>query len=84
MSGNRQGVKRRQAQGNQERNKRPPPKPMGNIFLFEKLYIRIHLNIFYFSLLNDKGPCWFCLSSPEVEKHLVVSVGEHVKKYLFI
>ncbi|CAH1785742.1 unnamed protein product [Owenia fusiformis] len=21
------------------------------------------------------GPCWFCLSSPEVEKHLVVSVG---------
>lgn len=23
------------------------------------------------------GPCWFCLSSPEVEKHLVVSVGEH-------
>lgn len=24
------------------------------------------------------GPCWFCLASPEVEKHLVVSVGEHV------
>uniref|UniRef100_A0A2P2I4V1 CWF19-like protein 1 n=1 Tax=Hirondellea gigas TaxID=1518452 RepID=A0A2P2I4V1_9CRUS len=24
------------------------------------------------------GPCWFCLSSPEVEKHLVVSVGEHI------
>ncbi|XP_023341614.1 CWF19-like protein 1 [Eurytemora carolleeae] len=23
------------------------------------------------------GPCWFCLSSPEVEKHLIVSVGEH-------
>jgi len=22
------------------------------------------------------GPCWFCLSSPEVEKHLIVSVGE--------
>jgi hypothetical protein len=21
------------------------------------------------------GPCWFCLASPEVEKHLVVSVG---------
>lgn len=21
------------------------------------------------------GPCWFCLGSPEVEKHLVVSVG---------
>lgn len=23
-----------------------------------------------------KGPCWFCLGSPEVEKHLVVSVGD--------
>ena len=24
------------------------------------------------------GPCWFCLSSAEVEKHLIVSVGDHV------
>ncbi|XP_074661931.1 CWF19-like protein 1 [Tubulanus polymorphus] len=24
------------------------------------------------------GPCWFCLGSPQVEKHLVVSVGENV------
>jgi len=24
------------------------------------------------------GPCWFCLGSPEVEKHLVVSVGDEV------
>ena len=24
------------------------------------------------------GPCWFCLSSAEVEKHLIVSVGSHV------
>lgn len=23
-----------------------------------------------------KGPCWFCLASPEVEKQLVISVGE--------
>ncbi|KAM8946527.1 CWF19-like protein 1 isoform 2-T2 [Pelodytes ibericus] len=23
------------------------------------------------------GPCWFCLASPEVEKHLVVSIGDH-------
>merc|ERR1712026_615776 len=23
------------------------------------------------------GPCWFCLSSAEVEKHLIVSVGSH-------
>ncbi|XP_048727502.1 CWF19-like protein 1 [Ostrea edulis] len=24
---------------------------------------------------RPSGPCWFCLGSPEVEKHLVVSVG---------
>ncbi|CAL1548757.1 unnamed protein product [Lymnaea stagnalis] len=24
------------------------------------------------------GPCWFCLGSPEVEKHLVVSVADQV------
>uniref|UniRef100_W5NK96 CWF19-like protein 1 n=1 Tax=Lepisosteus oculatus TaxID=7918 RepID=W5NK96_LEPOC len=24
-----------------------------------------------------KPPCWFCLASPEVEKHLVVSIGTH-------
>ncbi|XP_013361667.1 PREDICTED: CWF19-like protein 1 isoform X4 [Chinchilla lanigera] len=23
------------------------------------------------------GPCWFCLASPEVEKHLVVNIGTH-------
>ncbi|XP_076035712.1 CWF19-like protein 1 [Oratosquilla oratoria] len=23
------------------------------------------------------GPCWFCLASPEVEKHLIVCVGNH-------
>jgi diadenosine tetraphosphate (Ap4A) HIT family hydrolase len=22
------------------------------------------------------GPCWFCLASPEVEKHLIVSIGD--------
>lgn len=26
----------------------------------------------------DQAKCWFCLSSPEVEKHLVVSVGTEV------
>ncbi|KAJ0056964.1 hypothetical protein NL108_000776, partial [Boleophthalmus pectinirostris] len=24
------------------------------------------------------GPCWFCLASPQVEKHLVISIGTHV------
>lgn len=23
------------------------------------------------------GPCWFCLASPQVEKHLVISIGDH-------
>lgn len=23
-----------------------------------------------------RGPCWFCLGSPEVEKHLIISIGE--------
>uniref|UniRef100_A0A8C4ZG44 CWF19-like protein 1 n=1 Tax=Gadus morhua TaxID=8049 RepID=A0A8C4ZG44_GADMO len=23
------------------------------------------------------GPCWFCLASPQVEKHLVISIGTH-------
>ena len=27
---------------------------------------------------QPSGPCWFCLGSPEVEKHLVVSVGTQV------
>ena len=26
---------------------------------------------------KPQGPCWFCLSSAEVEKHLIVSVGSH-------
>lgn len=25
---------------------------------------------------EPKGPCWFCLASPEVEKQLVISIGE--------
>ena len=30
-----------------------------------------------------KGSCWFCLGSPQVEKHLVVSVGDDVSGFLF-
>ncbi|XP_030642353.1 CWF19-like protein 1 [Chanos chanos] len=26
---------------------------------------------------QPSGPCWFCLASPEVEKHLVISIGTH-------
>ena len=25
-----------------------------------------------------RGPCWFCVESAEVEKHLIVSIGGHV------
>ncbi|CAG5131123.1 unnamed protein product, partial [Candidula unifasciata] len=28
--------------------------------------------------VQPAGPCWFCLGSPEVEKHLVVSVSDKV------
>ncbi|XP_064384043.1 CWF19-like protein 1 [Halichondria panicea] len=26
---------------------------------------------------QPRGPCWFCLGGKEVEKHLVVSIGDH-------
>ena len=26
---------------------------------------------------GEAAPCWFCLGSPQVEKHLVASVGTH-------
>ncbi|MEE6477312.1 hypothetical protein FKM82_011471, partial [Ascaphus truei] len=40
------------------------------------------LNLFFNHFSSQKiaqppGPCWFCLASPEVEKHLVVSIGSH-------
>jgi len=28
------------------------------------------------------GVCWFCLANPNVEKHLVVSVGDHVSWWM--
>uniref|UniRef100_A0A8C9SVD3 CWF19-like protein 1 n=1 Tax=Scleropages formosus TaxID=113540 RepID=A0A8C9SVD3_SCLFO len=33
--------------------------------------------IFLLPSAQPTGPCWFCLASPEVEKHLVVSIGTH-------
>lgn len=26
--------------------------------------------------LDEQNPCWFCLSSPKVEKHLIVAIGD--------
>ena len=31
---------------------------------------------------KPRGPCWFCLGSPQVEKHLIVSIGNHVSTLL--
>lgn len=28
-------------------------------------------------LVFDQSKCWFCLASPQVEKHLVISVGDY-------
>ena len=28
---------------------------------------------------QPRGPCWFCLGGKEVEKHLVVSIRDHVR-----
>lgn len=72
MAGNnRQGTKRRHPDN--KRPPRPPPKPMGQSNVRYPYDLAIN---FYISL----GPCWFCLSSPEVEKHLVISVGDHVRR----
>lgn len=27
--------------------------------------------------LDETNPCWFCLSSAKVEKHLIIAIGEH-------
>ncbi|XP_064385471.1 CWF19-like protein 1 [Halichondria panicea] len=32
---------------------------------------------------QPRGPCWFCLGGKEVEKHLVVSIGDHTYLALF-
>lgn len=42
-----------------------------HIFLNGYIYYSVYL--YYF--ISDS--CWFCLSSPSVEKHLVISVGTH-------
>lgn len=31
-----------------------------------------------------RGPCWFCLGGEQVEKHLVVSVGDNVSEDPFL
>lgn len=41
-----------------------------------------HSNIYFLPHeAQPPGPCWFCLASPEVEKHLVVNIGTHVSYF---
>lgn len=39
--------------------------------------------IYLLIIAQPTGPCWFCLASPEVEKHLVISIGTHVRTLFF-
>lgn len=45
------------------------------VFLFNDYF-------FLFRSAALTGPCWFCLGSPQVEKHLIISVGLQV--YYFV
>lgn len=50
------------------------------LILFHSLVwqISLVLSLSFPNKAQPSGPCWFCLASPEVEKHLVVSIGTHV------
>lgn len=52
------------------------------LFLVTK-HAQHRVNLWYMIYLliiaQPTGPCWFCLASPEVEKHLVISIGTHVR-----
>ena len=52
------------------------PKRTSNRFHHQWCPLSAYRDVVF--IVNATGPCWFCLSSPEVEKHLVVTVGEHV------
>lgn len=45
-------------------------------FIFTNRYFHFHT-----FAAPIQGPCWFCLGSAEVEKHLVVSVADNVRIY---
>jgi len=38
-----------------------------------------HYFLLFSSASGFGADCWFCLKSPKVEKHLVVSIGEEVR-----
>uniref|UniRef100_A0A671MGQ4 CWF19-like protein 1 n=1 Tax=Sinocyclocheilus anshuiensis TaxID=1608454 RepID=A0A671MGQ4_9TELE len=50
------------------KKEKPPPSMTGAEVCVCSFYLLIEL---------PTGPCWFCLASPEVEKHLVISIGTH-------
>ena len=59
------------AQDQKQRGKRRPPNESGNRNLNMKQNRRENQT----HPQSTHAPCWFCLSSPQVEKHLVVSIG---------
>jgi len=52
--------------------------------LYQVLSLYLTFVVLLCFLAQPSGPCWFCLASPEVEKHLVVSVGTQVCYVVFV
>jgi len=52
--------------------------------LYQVLSLYLTFVVLLCFLAQPSGPCWFCLASPEVEKHLVVSVGTQVWYVVFV
>lgn len=45
------------------------------------VFCRVSVQCFHIvCAAQPSGPCWFCLASPQVEKHLVISIGTHVSE----
>lgn len=49
-----------------------------NLKFMIKVFVFVdYFTIFYFMFFFCSEKCWFCLSSSSVEKHLIVTVGQH-------
>lgn len=63
--------RRHNGQGGPDRKQRP-------VFDQGTLYGFLFLNRCFVLKFFFSEKCWFCLASPYAEKHLVISIGEHV------
>ncbi|RXN17764.1 CWF19 1 [Labeo rohita] len=76
----RQQGRKRHTDGDRPNYPKQPRKPRKYIYLHAFRSPRwsngFNWTIFI-TLSQPTGPCWFCLASPEVEKHLVISIGTH-------